>query len=271
MSTALNAGYRLRGLREKLGLTIRDVETASAQLAAKYDNEDYAIPISRLSDVETKGVTPSIYRLYSFAVIYRCDFLEMLTWYGVTLDKIPRDLRVVEPVRTHRADALNSVMSVNMPVRLDPSFDLRRTANLGRLIERWGVAPVAFLQQFATTGFTYGYIGTEDFTMYPLLLPGSFIQVDESRNKVVERTWSSEYERPIYFIETRKGHICSWCVLKGEELIVQPHPLSPAHPQVLRNQIDAEVIGQVVAVAMRLCDWHPLARGKGPRELKESN
>lgn len=271
MCAATNAGNRLRGLREKLGLTTRDVEDACAQLAAKYDNEDYAIPISRLSDIETKGVTPSIYRLYAFAVIYRTDFLEMLTWYGIELDNIARDLRVAEPTRTHLAGALHSISAVQMPVRLDPSFDLRRTANLGRLIERWGVAPLAFLQQFATTGYTYGYIGTEDFTMYPLLLPGSFVQVDESRNKIVERTWASEYDRPIYFIETRKGHICSWCALKGDDLILQPHPLSPVHPQVLRNQIDGEVMGQVVAVAMRLCDWHPVARGKGPRELKESN
>lgn len=271
MCAASTAGNRLRGLREKLGLTIRDVENASAELASRYGHEDYAIPISRLSDIETKGVTPSIYRLYSFAVIYHCDFLEMLSWYGVTLDRIPKDFRVIEHTRTHVAGGLNSIPSVQMPVRLDPAFDLRRTANLGRLIERWGVAPVAFLQQFTTTGYTYGYVGTEDFTMYPLLLPGSFVQVDESRNKIVERTWTSEYERPIYFIETRKGHVCSWCALKGDDLILQPHPLSPAHPQVLRNQIEGEVIGQVVAVAMRLCDWHPVARGKAPRELKEPN
>ena len=267
----MNAGQRLRTLREKLGLTIRDVETASTLLAQKYGNEDYAIPISRLSDIETKGVIPSIFRLYSFAVIYRSDFRELLTWFGIDMDQMARDFHVVEPARTHVVAALNNIATVQLPVKLDPSLDLRRTVNLGRMIERWGAAPMAFLQQFAGDGFTYGYIGTEDFTMYPLLLPGSFIQVDESRDKIVERQWSSEYDRPIYFIETRQGHTCSWCALRGDDLILQPHPLSPVPPRILRNEHEAEVIGQVTAVAMRLADWHPVGRGKGPRELRESN
>lgn len=59
------------------------------------------------------------------------------------------------------------------------------------------------------------------------LLPGSFIQVDESRNQVSEGVWRSEYERPIYFVETRNGHICCWCTRQREEIILELHPLSP--------------------------------------------
>ncbi len=70
-------------MREALGLTIRDVEIASARLAAKYQNEDYNIPLSRLSDIETKGIIPSIYRLYAIAVIYRQPLQEVLTLYGI--------------------------------------------------------------------------------------------------------------------------------------------------------------------------------------------
>jgi len=50
-------------MRERLGFTMRDVETASEKLARKRGSDDYLVPISRLSDVETKGVTPSIYRI----------------------------------------------------------------------------------------------------------------------------------------------------------------------------------------------------------------
>ena len=49
-----------------------------------------------------------------------------------------------------------------------------------------GRCAFSYLAQFAKTDFTYGYVGTHDFTMYPILPPGSFIQVDESRNKVLE-------------------------------------------------------------------------------------
>jgi serine/threonine protein kinase len=68
---------------------MRDVENTSATLAERYRNEEFSVPVSRLSDIETKGVLPSIYRLYSLSVIYRRDLREVLSWYGV--DVAPPD------------------------------------------------------------------------------------------------------------------------------------------------------------------------------------
>jgi len=250
----LSAGQSLRLVREQLGLTMRDIEAASERIAQKHGNEEYLIPISRLSDFETKGVIPSIYRLYSLAVIYRRELRELLGWYGVDLSIPFSDLETVAPPRSHLSRALVNAQVVQMPVRMDPGFDPRKTMNLGRMVEQWGAVPMAYLEQFSKVDYTYGYVGSEDLTMYPILPPGSFIQVDESRNKVVEGGWRCEYERPIYFVETRDGHVCCWCTLSRDELILQSHPLSPVQPRVVRNS-HAEVIGQIVGVAMRLGEW----------------
>jgi len=266
----LPAGKSLRTLREKLGLTMRDVENSSARIADRYRNEEFSIPPSRLSDIETKGILPSIYRLYALSVIYRRDVRELMSWYGVDLNNMPADLGLVSPPKSHVSEALSGLQSVQVPVRMDPGFDERRTTNLGRMVEQWGLVPLAYLAQFATTDFTYGYVGTHDFTMYPILPPGSFIQVDESRNRVLEGSWRSEYERPIYFVETRDGHTCCWCSMRREEIILQPHTLSPAAVRILRHPQDAEVLGQVVGVAMKLTEWHPLdssPNGKAPAAL----
>ena len=248
-------GSTLRVMREKLGLTMRDVENASEKLARKRGSVDYFVPISRLSDVETKGVTPSIYRIYALAVIYRCDFREMLRLYGVDLDLAVSDLKVSAPPISHLSQALSTAEVAQVPVRMDPGFDPRTTLNFGRMVEQWGTVPLKYLEQLSTTGFTYGYIGSEDFTMYPILPPGSFIQVDESKNKVIEGGWRSEYERPIYFVETRGGHVCCWCTLMRDCIILQPHPLSPVSPRIQQYPQDAEVIGQVVGVAMKIGEW----------------
>jgi transcriptional regulator with XRE-family HTH domain len=266
----MNAGQRLRAAREKLGLTIRHVESASARLAAKYGIDDYNIPLSRLSDIETKGILPSIYRLYAFSVIYRISIEELLSWYGVDLNQQAQDLSVVAPPKTHRLYANLGAGEVQVPVRLDPSFDIRKTSNISRMIEKWGGIPLIFLQQMKQSPYSHGYIGAEDFTMYPLLLPGSFVQIDESRNKICEGMWRSEYERPMYFVETREGFVCSWCALRQNQLVLQPHPLSPVQPRVFKDQQEAEVLGQVVGVAMRLVDWTPsppARAGRAPREL----
>lgn len=267
----LKAGQKLRAVREQLGMTIRDVETASGRIADRHGNEDFALSLSRLSDIETKGVVPSIYRLYSLAVIYRLELRELLDWYGVCLDETAADLALGAPPRSHKIEALDDGLTVRVPVKLDPGFDPRHTTNLGRMIERWGTVPLAFLEQFAHTKYTYGYIGSEDFTMYPLLLPGSFLQIDESKNQVSSGMWRSEYERPVYFVETREGYRCCWCTLKGEQIVLQPHPLSPVAVRVLRHPRDAEVIGQVVGVAMCLGDWQAAGNGSGSKALPAPN
>jgi len=266
----LAAGNNLRALREQLGLTMRDVETASVRIAEKHHNEEFVLAPSRLSDMETKGIVPSIYRLYSLSIIYRRDPREILSWYGVDMNQVASDLSLIVPPKSHLCGTAKSAAAAEIPVRLDPSFDVRRTANLGRMVEQWGLVPLSYLSQFVNQGFTYGYIGAEDFTMFPILPPGSFIQVDESKNRVVDGSWRSEYERPIYFVETREGHTCCWCTLKRENLILQPHPLSPASVRILKHPQEAEVIGQVVGVAMKLGEWQPvesLSGGKGPPAL----
>jgi transcriptional regulator with XRE-family HTH domain len=252
----LNGGQRLRALRETLGYRMRDVELASNQIAQRFENEEFGIPPSRLSDIETKGIIPSIFRLYSFAAIYRREFRELLSFYGLELDDISVDVGFGHPQKSHVTEVSSNLTHVRMPTRLDPGFSLQKTTDLRRVIEQWGTVPMAYLELFADDRYTYGYIGSEDFTMYPILPPGSFVQVDESKNKVSEGIWRSEFERPIYFLEMRDGYTCCWCSIKQNTIILQPHPLSPVSVRVLKYPQEAEILGQVVGAAMRLGDWH---------------
>jgi hypothetical protein len=244
---------------------MRDVESASVQIAQKFDNEEFAIPPSRLSDIETKGIVPSIYRLYTLAAIYRREYRDLLAWYGIELDGISADIEFGRPQKSHVSEALSNVNLVRMPVKLDPGFSFQKTTDLKRVIEQWGVVPMAYLSLLAEDHYTYGYIGTEDFTMYPIIPPGSFVQVDVSKSKVTEGTWRSEFERPIYFVEMRDGYTCCWCSVKRDSMILQPHPLSPSQVRVLKYPQEAEVLGQVVGVAMRFGDWRYADTQPAPR------
>ena len=82
-----------------------------------------------------------------------------------------------------------------------------------------------------------------------------FVQIDESRRKVEEGPWRSEYERPIYFLETREGFVCSWCEVNGPVLALRPHPMSSVRTRLFRYGSEVEVLGQVVGIAMRLNGW----------------
>ncbi len=266
----MTPGQHLRALREQLGLTMRDVEGATMAIAARHGNDDFGIALSRLSDIETKGIVPSIYRLYALAVVYRKDFRELMSWFGVDLNEAASDVALVSPPRTHVLNVMDPTSSVRIPVRLDPSFDPRKTANLGRMVEQWGLVPLSYLSQFANHQYSYGYIGSEDFSMYPLMMPGAFVQIDESKTKIEQGSWRSEYERPVYFVETRQGYTCCWCAVRGDSIVLQPHPLSPVTVRILKHPQDAEVLGQVVGLAMRLGGWEhssPGPNGQGPAAL----
>src|SRR5512135_841929 len=106
---------------------MRDVENSSARIADKYRNEEFSIPPSRLSDIETKGILPSIYRLDTLWVIYRRDLRELLSWYGGDLNNITADSGLVPPPKSHVSDALAGLSSVQVPMRMDPCFDQHRT------------------------------------------------------------------------------------------------------------------------------------------------
>jgi len=261
------AGQKLRHLREQLGFTIRDVEAASVLIAERHRNDDFSIPLSRLSDIETKGVTPSIYRLYTLSVVYRRDLREILTWYGIDVNVTGSDLHLAEPPNSHLSTALDSTSMFQIPLALDPGFDTRKTMNISRMIQQWGLVPATYLAQMHPGNYTYGYVGSEDMTMYPLLLPGTFVQIDEKKSRPEEGPWRSEYERPIYFVETRAGFVCSWCSFSEDKLILQPHPLSPVAPRALKQPQEAEILGQVIGIAMRLGDWKPL-QSSGPVRAK---
>ena len=249
---SIHAGQQLKRVREQLGLTMRDVGSASLSIASSLDNSKFIVPISRLSDIETKGALPTIYRMFSLAAIYGVDYSELCAFYGVDVEKQGLAHNHVQIPKSHFFSAAKKAVNIAVPTTVDPGFDLRKTANLMKVIQKWGTVPASFLSQLAGSGHTYAFVGMEDLTMYPLVMPGAFLQVDETRTKVTNEGWKSEYERPIYWIETRQEMICSWCKVDDGKLLTQPHPLSPSIPRIFRCPQEAEVIGQVVGVAMRL-------------------
>lgn len=247
------AGQKLRRVRERLNLRVRDVEQASLKIADKYRNDEFAVLINRISEIENRGLIPTLYKLYSLCAIYRLDFQEVLEWYGISVESLPADALFADVPQTHLTSFQAGTRGeVLLPLSLDPGLDLRRTTYLSRMIQRWGKLPLLFLEALELKEHRYGFIGTDDWFMYPLLQPGSFIMVDETICKLANGGWSNEFERPIYFFEHRQGYACGWCSLKDDTLILQPHPASLCSPEVYKYPSDIDLVGQVIGIATRL-------------------
>lgn len=251
---SMRPGEQLREIRNRLGVTTREVEEFSRTIAEDRQNEEFYISNAWLTQLENKNSIPSIYKLYSLSVIYRTKFNDLLTVFGIDLAATSRYQLALPLQNTHLTafESLDPEKGVTFPVRFDKSFSLDSTSLISRMVEVWGEVPIALIQKLDVRHCQYGYIGVEDYSMYPLLRPGSFVQIDSHPNRMQASEWRTEFDRPIYFVELRDGYACSWCEIRGSQLTLIPHPLSGCTIRQFAYPSEAEIVGQVTGVAMRL-------------------
>jgi len=137
------AGFRLKQIRERLGLTLRQVEEASLEIADTERSAEYVVSTARLNQIENDGSLPSIYKFYSLAVIYRLSIEEMMGTYGINLGKMEQHRHATLQSSTHvfTAEVGDPGRLIRFPVRFDPGFRPEKTIFLSRLIESWGEIP----------------------------------------------------------------------------------------------------------------------------------
>lgn len=249
-----SAGAFLKEVRWRLHLGVRDVQAASAVIAAQEHNQEFYISASRLAQIENDGSLPGMHKIFSISAIYGLDFLDLLSRYGINPDRAHSYRALLKLDATHpvSADVHGLDSRATLPARLDPSFSWETTQLVNRIVALWGEIPAAFLQSLNPREYMYGYVGLADLTMYPLLRPGALVMIDGRRRRVAQTGFTSEFERPIYFVELREGYRCAWCEVEGNHIILIPHPMSPVTTEAFNFPNEAEVVGQVVGVAMRL-------------------
>jgi len=254
----LQPGRNLRQVRERLRLKYRDVEEASQRIAARHKNPEFAIGLSRLADIENKGTVPSVYRLFSLAAIYGLDYSTLLSIYGISLEHMAADIADMQLHVTRPIDVpAQNDRPASPPARLPPLGEPRQTTFLSHQLQEWGRVPLQFLETLDLAHYRYAIVGTDDWSMYPLIPPGSFVQIDETKKRIANSGWDNDFSRPIYFLLLHEGYRFGWCTERGGTLILQPPSSAPAAAEVFRFPGEAEVLGQVIGVAMRLDQVKP--------------
>ncbi len=264
-SSSSEAGNRLRAKRERLHLSIRRVEQISQQIAEEKKNPAFYVPHNWVSDLENGKSRPRLAKFHSLSLIYECDINEILALFGLDIGDLGKERGLVTLPHTH--------LSGLIPARAEPivapspkllaKHPLERTNLVHRMFQGLGEMPCFLLQQASLRDVLYGYVGTEDYTLDPLIRPGAFVQIDPRQNKVTKGVWPSEHDRPVYFVELRDNHYaCSWCELEGSRLLLVPSPKSPVPIRHLRYPQDAEIVGRVTGVAMRIAELRPDTLGE---------
>jgi transcriptional regulator with XRE-family HTH domain len=254
-----SGGTKLKELRNRLGFTVREVEERSMAICAEENNCDYVISHGWLTQIENGDGVPSIFKFYSLAKIYGRSVRELAGYYQVRIADLGRDLGSFAAPKTHLLGTGKATDSdtVTVPLRFRNGGVLDNTNLLSRLVAIWGDIPVDLVERLNPKSALYGYVGLKDFTLYPLIRPGTFVQIDVNQRRILTGPSRTIEERPVYFVELRDGFACSWCEIKEGQLLLVPHPMSPAKTRQLVYPLEADIVGRVTAVAMRIAETSP--------------
>ena len=249
------AGQMLKALRNRRNITVREVEQASRRIADAKGDKGFCISNGWLAQLENGASKPSMSKLFSLSVIYRANFLDLARLYDLDVDEKEKYEPVANPSLTQLLSLQNGdghlmseIANVNEPLETDLLTGAKANAVDGNR------APQVI----------YGYLGLRDFTMYPMIRPGALLKIDTSQDKLSTVAWRNEYERPIFFIELRGAYACGWCELQSNQLLIIPHPSSPA-ASVRRFTYprEAEIVGRVVGYTTPCVDASPEELRKG--------
>ena len=220
------AGQKLKSLRNRRDITVREVEQASRRIADVKGDRRFCISNGWLAQLENGDSEPSIWKLFSLSVIYHANLLDLLLLYNIDVNDKEKYETVADP----------------FPTQLISQNGLSTTRNVDQS------------RDDCPNHLVYGHLGLAEFTMYPMIRPGALLKIDISQNKIVMNTWRNEYERPVYFIELRGAYACGWCELQGNQLLIIPHPSSPTSVRRFTYPREAEIVGRVVGYSTNCVD-----------------
>jgi transcriptional regulator with XRE-family HTH domain len=265
------AGAKLRSIRLRLGLSLREVERRSLKTVADRENKDFYLSRATLTDVEMGKYIPRSFKFVTIGEIYGLTIAEIQKLYGIEPSAITKERPVFWPPKTQ---LLLGPGEDPGRLRSTDTKLVEKTDLITQLVDIWGDVPVPLLRHLELRPCLFGYIGASDRTMAPLLPPGTFVQIDPKQTRVQDspmqtEVGQSEFARPIYFLDLRTGYACGWCQLKDGVLTLIPHPLSGEPTRTFRHPNEAEVVGLVVFIARSVAQFRPPAPPKPPSEPKK--
>jgi transcriptional regulator with XRE-family HTH domain len=253
------AGAKLKKIRERLGLSVREVARRSQLVIAERHNRDFSLSRAWINDVEKGRFVPGTFKIVSLSVIYQTTIAEIHALYGIQPGDITKERPLFRPPKTHLLTPPEESISDSAGTGEDSdiTLQLENTNLLSKLVDIWGDVPVPLLRRLDLRRSLYGYIGTKDRTMSPLLPPGTFVQIDARQTHVRKSSASqgagqSPFARPIYFLDIRTGYACGWCEIKDGVLTLIPHPDSGELTRSFLYPSEVEVVGRVTGIARNI-------------------
>jgi len=251
LTTYEDFGQLLKRTRRRMNLSVREAAAMSRTIAEVLTDDRYTASPSSLSDYELRNTPPrDFHKIITLCSIYGLQVESALKRIGVAV-----------------ADAGTESMPDRYLFRAEPTVaaksadsDILRTGFLQKLLEENQEIPF-FLRH--SLGYFSGsvhvslddffWVGDDDDPLHPYLAKGLLVIVNRRRKTPFHFVSKPVWQQPIYIVLKRDGmHLAACCGVENDKLVVHPYAPDFHSTAEYRNHQDAEVVGQIVAIARRL-------------------
>jgi transcriptional regulator with XRE-family HTH domain len=240
-------GDRLRRARVRSGLSFHEASNRTREIARTLNHSHYFCAASALSDMEAGDLFPRhIHKLISLSAVYCLSVGELAGLAGLFLESAGQEPMPEEWIR--------------IPKTQSPLVPRTRSRFLRAVEDRFEEIPL-FLRSALPTLLGLPnpsvrdlfWAGATAHLSHPYLKNAAFLAVNRKSKTPAPSLFSPVWAQPLYILELRDGRqLCAACTLQNGTLLVRRCTTNARSLVRLRNHVEVEVLGRVVAVVRRL-------------------
>jgi hypothetical protein len=243
-------GALIRHARIHAGLTLREASLFSRQVSQLLNDQQFAIAQSTLSEYEVQNIPPRhLEKALSLCLIYGIQLTDLAVASGTAAEYLGHHFMPEDLVPRSRP-AFVTTLSQSLPQGDDSPDTLSFSSAFGNIPWFLGgsLATLSGIPHPSLRDFL-ALVGDQSFL--PAYTQGSIVAlVDRRKKRPVRIPNSPSWQQPAWVLLLRNGEYgCACCELDRDTLMLYPESDRTRSTELLRIGRDAEVIGQIVAVA----------------------
>ena len=245
-------GQLLHGSRMRLNLSLREAAAQSRAIGRILDNDRYSISPTSFCEYELRSAPPrDIHKLIALCALCGLEFQSLLKAVGILPQEAGR-----ESMPDYHVSRLARTRFVGKAAQEDPE----RTGFLEALLDECREIPFFLRNSLEWFGLSasvslddFFWVGGERDPLHPCLVKGVLALINRRRKTALHFGPKPWWQQPIYMILRRDGTYIAACGgIENDSLMIHPYTPEFHRAQQFRVHDDAEVIGQIVAIARRL-------------------
>jgi transcriptional regulator with XRE-family HTH domain len=237
---SFDASAFLKRARLRAGLSFRVASDESREIAKALGDSRYFTSAGTLSDYEAGDKLPRhIHKLFTVSILYAVGFEDLLRSFGIDVETNVQDMQTIPRTRGRHGT------------------EVQPATFLESLVDQFGDLPLFLANALPSlTGLAHlslrdvFRVGNEVQALHPSVRGALFVLVNRrSKNPRFFPRIPLE-EQPLYLLQERNGlYFLASCAIEGGRLVVRADSQATSKLQLVPRYADAEVTGQVVAIA----------------------